>query len=68
MHTDRGKGLHHLGMDESDAKGLEEAVGGNASCHVAVTNYLQVVVGPFGRHGVHTLHKETALAKRVPVN
>lgn len=63
--TDWGKGLHH----GSDVKGLEEAVGGNASCHVTVTNYLQVVVGPFRRPGEFTpCIKKRPLQKKVPVN
>lgn len=44
--TDHGKGLHHS-MDKSDVKLLEEAVGENASYHIRVIIYLQVVVGPF---------------------
>lgn len=64
-HTEQGKGLHHLSMDKSDAEGLEETVGGSASCHVTVTNYLQVVVGPFGRHGEFTpCIKDQPLQKR----
>lgn len=31
--TDHRKWLHHLSMDKSDVKVLEEAVGENASCH-----------------------------------
>lgn len=36
-------------MDKSDVNVLEEAVGKNASCHIPVIIYLQVVVGPFER-------------------
>lgn len=64
-HTDQRKGLRHLSLDKSDAKGLEEKVDGNESCHVTVTNYLQVVVGASGRHGEFTpCIKKRPLQKR----
>lgn len=65
MHTDQRKGLHHLSLDKSDDKGLEETVDGNESCRVTVTNYLQVVVGASGRHDEFTLCiKKRPLQKR----
>lgn len=65
MCTDQGKGLRHLGMDKSDAKGLEEAVGGNASCHKPFTGSCGALQETWW---VHTLHKEMALVKKVLVN
>jgi len=63
--TDQGKGLPHLGMDKSDTKGLDKAVSENAICRVTVTNYLQVVLEPFGRHGEFTPRiKKCPLQKR----